>query len=227
MREALPPLPSIAVSVVDDVTAGSRCDEGFLRVRRRRLSLTFPDGRASRAFAYDEAWRAALDAVTMAAHFVDARGTRRVYLRSAVRPPVALRPEEPIRRGPLTGALWELPAGLLEPDERGEAGLRRCAARELDEELGLAVADDSLRQLGAGMYPTPGVIAERIYFYEVEVDPSKRAPPGLDGSPLEEGAEIVAYPLADALALADEGFFDDMKTELGLRRLAARYPSVR
>ncbi len=227
MREALPLLPQIAVTVVDDVTQGSRCDEGFLRVRRRRLSLSFSDGRVSPVFAYDEAWRVALDAVTMAAHFADPRGVRRVYLRSSLRPPVALRPEEPIARGPLTGALWELPAGLVEPDERGEPGLRRCAARELEEELGIAVADEALRPLGAGMYPSPGVIAERIYFYEVEVDPATRRPPGLDGSPLEEGAEIVAYPLADALALADEGFFDDMKTELGLRRLAARYPVSR
>ncbi|MCC6646824.1 MAG: NUDIX hydrolase [Polyangiaceae bacterium] len=227
MREALPPLPSIVVSVVDDVTAGSRCDEGFLRVRRRRLTLTFPGGATSRPFAYDEAWRAALDAVTMAAHFVDEAGVRRVFLRSSVRPPVALRPDEPVARGPRTGGLWELPAGLVEPEERGEAGLRRCAARELEEELGVTVADDALRALGAGVYPSPGVIGERIYFYEVEVDPSSRRAPGLDGSPLEEAAEIVAYPLAAALSLADEGFFDDMKTELGLRRLAARYPSGR
>lgn len=227
MREHLPPLPSIAVSVVEDVTAGSRCDEGFLRVRRRRLSLTFPDGRRSHAFSYDEAWRVALDAVAMAAHYVDERGTRRVYLRSSVRPPVALRPEEPVPTGARTGGLWELPAGLVEPGEIGEPGLRRCAAREIHEELGIAVADDALRPLGAGLYPSPGVIAERIYFYEVEVDPSTQAPPGLDGSPLEEGAEIVAYPLADALALCDEGFFDDMKTELGVRRLAARYLSAR
>lgn len=227
MTEPLPPLPSIAIAVVDDVTESSKCSEGFLRVRRRKIALTFSDGRVSPAFPYDEAWRVALDAVTMAAHFVDDRGVHRVYLRSAVRPPVALRPEEPVARASRQGGLWELPAGLVEHDEKGEEGLRRCAAREIEEELGLPVALESLVALGPGMFPSPGVIAERIYFYEVVVDPKTLVAPSLDGSPLEEGAEIVAYPLADALLLADEGFFDDMKTELGIRRLAARYPVSR
>ena len=227
MREPLPALPTIAIAVVDDLTETSKCSEGFLRVKRRKLALTFPDGRTSHAFAYDEAWRVALDAVAMAAHYVDEHGVRRVYLRSSVRPPIALRPEEPFVRPSRGGGLWELPAGLVEPGEIGEPGLRRCAAREIEEELGLPVTDAQMVALGPGVFPSPGVIAERIYFYEVEVDPKTQAPPGLDGSPLEEGAEIVAYPLVDALALADEGFFDDMKTELGIRRLAARYPVSR
>lgn len=227
MRERLPPLPTIGISVVDDLTESSKCSEGFLRVKRRKLSLTFTDGRTSHAFPYDEAWRVALDAVAMAAHYVDGAGVRRVYLRSSVRPPVALRPEEPFARPSRGGGLWELPAGLVEPGEIGELGLRRCAAREIEEELGLPVSVDALTALGPGVFPSPGVIAERIYFYEVLVDPNTQSAPSLDGSPLEEGAEIVAYPLADALSLADEGFFEDMKTELGIRRLAARYPVAR
>src|SRR5690606_10034210 len=91
-------------------------------------------------FSYDLVERRALDAAVIAAHHLDARGAPCVYLRSAVRPPVALRPIPP----KLTGVLWELPAGLIEPDEAP----RSAAARELYEELGFLADEAALEPLG-------------------------------------------------------------------------------
>lgn len=217
----LPPLPAIRVRVLEDTTEGSRCDAGFVRVRRRRISLGYADGSESAAFPYDEAWRVNLDAVTIAAHYRDAAGVPHVYLRSAMRPPVALRPPEPIPGlEPPHGGLWELPAGLIEQDERTPEGVVRCAAREIEEELGFHTDPAAYAALGIGMFPTPGLIGERIYFFHVEVDPTTRHAPSEDGSALERFAEIAAVPLDHALALCREGHIEDMKTELGLRRLA-------
>jgi len=219
---ALPLLPRIRVRVVEDTTAGSRCDAGFIRVKRRRLALTYADGSESAPFPYDEAWRVNLDAVTIAAHYRDASGVPHVYLRSAVRPPLALRPEEPVAAAQsyAPGGVWELPAGLVEEGERSEAGLVRCAAREVEEELGFHTEHASYAPLGRGMFPTPGLIGERIHFFHVEVDASTRHAPSEDGSALERGAEIAAIALDDALALVRAGEIEDMKTEIGIRRLA-------
>jgi len=174
---------------------------------------------------YDEVDRRALDAVVLAAHYV-ARGARAVYLRSAIRPPVVAR--DPSRSGdvePVRGALWELPAGLIEPEELGEQGRLRTAQRELEEELGFHVELGRLLALGPSTLPTPGVIAERHFFFEVEVDPKDRAEPSLDGSALEKLGVVREVTLADALDMCRTGAIEDAKTELGLRRLAERHGS--
>ena len=50
-------------------------------------------------------------------------------------------------------------------------------------------------------------------------DPPTLRPPAGDGSPMEEGAVLVVYPLAQALAMCARGEIIDLKTELILRRL--------
>lgn len=217
----LPPFPELLLSIEEDRTSEARCDEGFVKLRRRRLRMTFPDGQTSAPFAYDEAYREALDAVAIAAYF-RLQGRNYVYLRSAFRPPVALRPREvwPTPEYGHLGHLWELPAGLVEPDERSPEGLRRCAARELEEELGFKVELSSLWQLGSSLFPTPSLIAERIFFFAVQVEPNTRGEPTLDGSALEQHAAIAALPLDGALKAINSGLIEDMKTEVGIRRLA-------
>ena len=42
----------------------------------------------------------------------------------------------PIPERESLGNLWELPAGLVEVEERSPEGVRACARRELLEELG-------------------------------------------------------------------------------------------
>lgn len=194
----------------------------FLRVRHVVLSASFPDGSESEPFSYDMVERKALDAVVVAPHYRDAGGARWVYLRSALRPPVALRSREasPLPERPTLGGLWEVVAGLVEPDERSEAGLRACAARELYEELGAKVSAADVMSLGPATFPSPGIIGERHYYFHVEVVPASLVPPTEDGSVLERQASIVALPLDEALTLVRNGEIEDAKTEIALRRLA-------
>lgn len=220
--KSAPALPDIRLELIEDISPD--CPPGFLRLVRRRYRAHYPDGSVSQPFVYDEVDRRAIDAVVIVAHF-DRDGQRHVYLRSAVRPPVAHR--DPAR-SPMKesghGGLWEVPAGLVEPDEQSEAGLQRSAARELGEELGFDVPPAALRPLGPSTFPTPGVIAERHFYFEVEVDPGARREPHLDGSALERAGRVVSLPLFEALELCAAGAVEDAKTELALRRLHERYP---
>ncbi len=216
-----PALPAHSLILVEERPAG---EPGFLRIRRVTLRARFEAGGESAPFVYDVIDRDRLDAVVIAAHFRDASGRRHVFLRSALRPPVALRPlsVRPFPEPPWLGALWELPAGLVEVDEQSPEGLLACAARELREELGVEVPASALRPLGPSSFPAPGMVGERHYYFEVEVDPRVRVTPTEDGSALERDAVIFSLPLEEALARCRTGEIEDAKTELGLRRLAER-----
>ncbi len=216
-----PLLPEIRLEVIDDLSP--KVPEGFLKLKRRRYRAHYPDGSISEPFAYDEIDRRAIDAVVICAHYTVAN-ERFVYLRSALRPPIFGRDE---RRGPSIareplGNLWELPAGLVEERDQRPGGARATAQRELHEELGFDVPEQTLASLGPPMFPAPGFVAEQHFFFEVEVDPTERGEPQLDGSPLEHFGRVVSVPLAQALAMCERGDIQDAKTELGLRRLASR-----
>lgn len=210
--------PAIELEQLEDISPGGA--PGFLRLVRRRLLARYPDGSVSPAFVYDEVDRRAIDAVVIAAFFRRA-GAHWVFLRSALRPPLFFR--DPAR-SPLPessrGALWELPAGLIEPGEQTGAGVFEAARRELAEELGFDVPVEAFESLGPSTLPGPGFIAERHFFVCVEVDPALRGEPSLDGSALEQFGRVIALPLLRALALCASGRIEDAKTELGLRRLA-------
>jgi ADP-ribose pyrophosphatase len=216
----LPDLPRHALVLVED--RPSLDPPGFLRLRRVMLSVRFADGAVSAPFEYDAIDRGRIDAVVVAAHYPGAGGRREVFLRSALRPPVALRSREesPVVEKDTLGALWELPAGLVERDERTPEGLRRCAARELLEEVGIEVEPGAIRPLGPSAFPAPGVIGERHFFFHVEVDPARLRVPTEDGSALERQGVVIALPVAEAIELCRQGAIEDEKTEIALRRLA-------
>ncbi|HEX4338504.1 MAG TPA: NUDIX domain-containing protein [Polyangiaceae bacterium] len=224
VKSGPPEFPSIRLELIEDISPAA--DPGFLRLVRRKLRAHYPDGTVSSPFVYDEVDRKSIDAVVIVAHHVATDGTRRVYLRSALRPPVYFRgaSRAPIALPDTKGGLWELPAGLVEQDEQTPEGVVAGAARELNEEVGFDVSVEQFRPLGPSMYPSPGVIAERHFFYEVVVEPTKRAEPGLDGSALEKDGVILEVTLREGLAMCARGEIEDGKTELALRRLAERYP---
>ena len=217
--------PDLGIDLVEDLSPSPTA--GFLRLVRRRLRVRFPDRTYSTDFVYDEVDRAAIDAVVIIAHFEHA-GSRWVYLRSALRPPLYFRDPS---RSPMpesqTGALWELPAGLIEADEQTPAGVLEAGRRELEEELGFAAAASDFTALGPPTLPCPGVISERHFFVHIEVVPSARAEPSLDGSALEHFGRVIALPLERALELCRQGRIEDAKTELGLRRMADISPRSR
>lgn len=204
-RATLPELPKVELEMLHDARIG---EGGFLVLRRTEL-VAVQGGERSATFAYDALDRRAFDASVMVAHHREG-GRVHVWLRTCLRPPLALRSD------PMTAVLWEVPAGLVEPDESPRA----AAAREIAEELGFHVAESALLDLGPPSHPAPALIGEAHHFFHVEVDPTTRTEPEGDGSPVESGAVIVSLPLDDALEACRRGEIRDEKTELALRRLA-------
>ncbi|HET7539170.1 MAG TPA: NUDIX hydrolase [Polyangiaceae bacterium] len=214
--------PKIQLELLEDLTPPQQT--GFLRLVRGRYRATYPDGTQSAPFVYDVVDRDALDAVVIVAHFVGPDGVPRVFLRSALRPPLTLRDRahSPLPNEACDGNLWELPAGLIEPSERSPAGAVRAAQRELREELGFEVGLDALAPLGHSTFPAPGFVAERHFFFEVRVEPGARRAPEQDGSALEHFGKVIELPLREALDLCRTGAIEDAKTELALRRLSEK-----
>jgi ADP-ribose pyrophosphatase len=212
----LKPPPNLRLQLVRDVSLPR---EGFLWIVRRHYRVLQADGHESAEFIYDTVDRRARDAVVLVA-YTSVQGTCSVYLRTALRPPLALRDgtNSPVAESHGAG-LWELPAGLIEPTEALDlAGVRRAAVRELQEELGFEVDASQLVELGSSVFPAPGMVAERQFFFFVEVDETARREPDLDGSVLEEGASIALVEIDAALQMCSDGLLPDAKTELGLRR---------
>ncbi len=223
VSSSLPPIPRILLRRVDL----DHEPAPFLQLQRVWLCAQFPDGSESAAFGYDSVTRRALDAVVIVA-WRRIGGEVAVYLRTSVRPPLQERRTHP---GAADRAhqvcMWELPAGLIEPEDLegrsdGDSGIRRTAARETAEELGFQLPPERFELLGAGVFPAPAMTAERQFFAHVEVREDLPSTPSLDGSPLEEHAAICLLPLEKALEYCHQGLIVDGKTELALRRLAAR-----
>jgi ADP-ribose pyrophosphatase len=199
---------------------------GFLMIRRLRLRNRRADGSTSAPYVSDSIARPyGQDAVVVAVYARDAaaRGGARVLVRDGLRPAIALGRDAaaaPLPEPPPALVLTELVAGIVEVGDRGEAGLRARAAHEVDEEAGFTVAPERVALLGAGMLPSPGSMVEKFYFAAVEVDPAQQRALAGDGSPMEEGATTRWLALGDALDACVRGDISDLKTELGLRRLA-------
>jgi ADP-ribose pyrophosphatase len=187
---------------------------GHLLIRRLRLRMVLADGSRTREGSWDFVERPmGLDAVVLALYRRTSAGVE-VLLRSALRVPLRFGRPEP---RPLLFA--ELVAGILEPGD----DLAGRAAAEALEEAGLRVKPSDVQILGPPMFPTPGMCAELFHFAACEVQPTAVAgvPTG-DGSPFEQGARLEWVDLDEALTRVARGELQDLKTEIGLRRLRDR-----
>jgi ADP-ribose pyrophosphatase len=221
-----------AIEIVEDLTARARLDEGFLRLKRLRARNRRADGSVSREYPIDVIDRPALDAVAVA---IWARGPRgvEVLTRGQLRPAAFFRRGKPSALPePEYLLVEEIVAGVLEPGEAGLGALQRRGADEAREEAGLDIPPERLERLGGPFFALPGIVSEKIHLLAAEVPPRDPggaaagepfdAPHEGDGSPLEEGAWLRWRPIAEALAACEAGEIEDAKTELALRRLAAR-----
>ncbi len=216
----------IQIDVLDDRSARTPSNQGFIRVQRLTLRTTYEDGSQSQPFSYDIADREALDAVLMVLHSPrdGAPDDPNVCLRTALRPPVGLRARRTIpvpvrdpREGPM---LWEMPAGLIEKGEIGFEAVRATASRETEEEVGIQVPASAFEALGVAVYLTPGLIGEKIHVLRAEVDHT--LPVQVTATEVVEHASHVEWcTLSDALGRAARGEIEDCKTELALHRLKA------
>lgn len=113
-------------------------------------------------------------------------------------------------RHPAGRYVLELPAGKIEDGEPPEA----CAARELEEEIGVRA---SRMELLSEFFTTPGFCSERLWVFLAD---------GLTETALgheeDEIIEVVRLPFARALAMIASGEIDDAKTIIGLLLAAQR-----
>ena len=212
-----------SIEIVEDLTAQSRCDEGFLRLRRLRLRNHYQDGHVSAVYPCDVLSRPGSDAVVAVLYEIDGERRVRVLLRDAPRAPVYLRSGKrfvhPDPRVYLS--LMELVAGMVEgSDGPGDTGLCRRAAIEAREEAGVALEARDFRVLGGESFASPGTGDEKLRFCCAPTLLSAASAGGGDGSVMEEGACLVALELCEAIEACRRGAIPDMKTELGLLRLA-------
>ena len=104
-------------------------------------------------------------------------------------------------------SLYEIPAGILEPNEEPRA----CAIRELREEVGYQPG--RLEALG-GFYPSPGYNTEYIHLYLATALTQAPLPPDED-----ETVEVVRLPLTEAVKMIDRQEIVDGKSIIGLLRV--------
>jgi len=213
-----------AAEPADDLASG-----GFVDLRRRRLRNRYADGSLGDWYHLETVHPHFVDAVVLVIHHARPKGQPRVLLRRCLRPSPLTRRESPLQLG-LDGGrqwparLWELPAGGIEPEDLspGGMGVKGRAQQEAWEETGLRIRRTDLRRLGAPLFAAPAFCTERLHFFACPGDPAAATAPQGDGHPLEEGAELRWLGLDQALAWCDQGRIVDSKTELGLRRFAAR-----
>lgn len=210
------------IEVVEDVTARSRCDEGFLHVKRLVCRNRHGDASTSRDYRVDVVDRPIPDAVAVLIWRRAGQGIE-VLTRKTLRPAAYFRARLPL---PVPDPrpyllLEELVAGVLEPEDRGEAGLQRRAAEETLEEAGYRVAPEEVVLLGGSFFLAPGILSEKIHPTAVEVTGLPQERPKGDGSPLEEGASLHWWPAAALLAACRAGEVEDAKTELCVARFLA------
>jgi ADP-ribose pyrophosphatase len=211
----------VGIEIVEDRTAESRCDEGFLTLRRLRLRNVYED-RVSDVYPCDVVSRPGSDAVVAVLYEREADGRVHVWLRESPRAPIYLRRwkrfHHPDAREYLTIA--EVVAGLVEAgDGEGEAGMKRRAAVEAREEAGFAVEDDAFVVIGGETFASPGTSDEKVYYCAGPVRASERSAAHGDGSVMEEHGRLVRYELIEAIEACRRGAIPDMKTELALMRL--------
>jgi len=221
-------MPRVAsIEIVEDRTAASRCDEGFLRLKRYRARNRREDGSASAEYAIDVIDRPTFDAVAVVLWARTPRGVEVLTRRG-------LRPAACFRRGKATALpepdyllVEEIVAGVLEPGEVGFAAIVGRAIAEAEEEAGVRLAPAGIRPLGGPFFLVPGIASEKVHLVEAEIarfggDGPFDAPHEGDGSPMEEGALLEWRELHAAIRACEAGEIEDVKTELGLRRLAGR-----
>ena len=212
-----------SIEVVEDRTATSRCDEGFLCVSRLLIRNVYDDGSRSQPYPCDVVSRPGSDAVVAVLYERAGEEDVRVLLRESPRAPVYLRRHKnfvhPDPREYLSVA--EVVAGLVEAgDAPGPQGLRERAAIEAKEEAGSALPPEAFALIGGETFASPGTSDEKVYYCAAAARLDAADPAGGDGTVMEEHAQLVVRELGDAIQACRSGAIPDMKTEIALLRLA-------
>jgi ADP-ribose diphosphatase len=221
------------IQVLEDQSEDKGPKEGFLELSRLILRNLYEDGSESAPYPCDVISRRFVDAVTILLYQDMGAGRVRVGLRENLRAPVFLRRHNPsvlFPDDPPHTTLLETVAGVLEDGDKGEdleMALRKRAAEECREEVGIEVDLSAIEDLGAASFPTPGIGDEKVYFKAVACDLDVATVPTGDGSVMEEVGGLAILDLEEALQACREGQIADMKTEIALARFHHRLHSER
>lgn len=220
--------PVTALEIVEDFSSSARCDEGFLQIRRLRVRNARSDGSHSPIYRVDVVDRPKLDAVAVLVWRAGDAGLE-VLTRQTLRPAAYFRREKSPVLPETREWLFceEIVAGLIEPNDTGEAAIRARGAQEVLEEAGLDVKADEVKHLGPPFFVAPGIISEKIYLAHVDVTGRAMAQPHGDGSPLEEGGTLTWRSLESLQQALASGEIQDAKTELALSRFLVTEPGRR
>ncbi len=181
------------IEVLEDVTARSRCDEGFLHVKRLGRRNRYADGTTSRRVPGGRGGppdpRRGGGAHLAARSGRDSRSSpgRRCAPRPTSAPGLPLPLPDP--RGTSSSRSWW--RACSSRTTAGEAGLLRRAAEEVLEEAGFRVSPDEPSPGSGGASSSPRASSPRRF-----TPPWWRSPgwpqetPDGDGSPLEDGATL-------------------------------------
>lgn len=206
-----------------EILKDERMGGDFLKVARRLLRNHYADGTSSAPYAAESAYRRGIDAVAVLPWRRDGEGAIEVLLRQYLRPGIDLRAQlfPPVQdQWHPVPMMWELCAGVPEPEEYSPEGFPLCGARELAEEMGLDLPPAELKPLGGGIYPSGGILTEMIHLFAAEVPADAEPGPMTgDGSAFEEAGALRWWSLDDALAACRAGEIADAKTEIALWRL--------
>ena len=108
------------------------------------------------------------------------------------------------------GFIYEIPAGKLHP---GEDPLR-CAARELEEEVGYRAGKLDLL---SSIFTAPGFTDEVIHVYK-----ATGLTKGRQQLDRDEVLDVIEMPLSDAMDKIEDGTIRDAKTIVGLQAVYLR-----
>ena len=146
------------IEIIEDRTEQSRCDRGFLTLKRLRLQNVYADGTRSEIYPCDIVKRPYADAMAVCLFHRGADRRIKVILKHGIRPPIFLRKHErflvPDPRP--YDAILEIVAGLIEESDGGDSPLESTAAREAREEVGFDVPPENIRLLGGELFASPG-----------------------------------------------------------------------
>jgi hypothetical protein len=119
------------IEIVEDRTEHSRCDEGFLQIRRLLLRNVYEGGSRSRVYPCDVVSRAGSDAVVAVLYELHGERHVRVLLRDGLRAPVYLRRFKRFvqRDSRPYDSLAELVAGIIEASASSRSGASASRVR--------------------------------------------------------------------------------------------------
>ncbi len=213
------------VELIEALPASSNDDFTYLSLFSLKVQNTYDDETKSPAYRYESVFRKWLDA-TVLLLTAEIDGKKCICLRTSIRPPLLLRQTVELNlseEAPFF-AILELPAGLIETEDRGFDGILNRASAETFEETGYSLKPGDFSLLGTAPFVSPGVLPERLFYVHAEVpDIGARSMPQGDGSCAEQGSDIMWVSLHKALNMCENGEIIDMKTELGIRRLLSNY----